>query len=151
VAGPTAAAAALHDPALHRRATPAAPLTDHHVGGARPVTVADAEPASPGDSSATDDPPVPAYEATTGGLQAPDEPAEEPAADGTTAAGTSANGPTPATAPSGPSAGTETPAPGTGSAAAPGTGATSAPTGPTGQVSGTSAPVAQGASAPPAG
>src|SRR4051812_5373765 len=163
IAGPTAAAAAHHDPLLrptHVTVT-VRPGAAHRVKLAAPV-VAERSTAAPvtGTAVAGDSP---AYEPTTGGLQAPDEAAADAPSTGTEVS--SATGPSPSTGTTntagttnaaGPGAGTSTPAPGatagtTGGTATPaGSGSTSTPpapaAGPSGQVA-PGTPVAQGATA----
>jgi RNA polymerase sigma factor (sigma-70 family) len=165
ITGPTAAAAAHHDPlAPPQRATVATPAPERTAVTTRPAVAERNESTTVG--SAPSD--APAYEPTTGGLQAPDEPPADATpvdAAGTPAAGAPAPGATTGT--SGPvtggsaSAGTTgggAPAPGgstssgTGAPASgtPGTAPAAPPaTGPTGQVSSgqDGAPVAQGATA----
>jgi RNA polymerase sigma factor (sigma-70 family) len=111
-------------------------------------------------AATTATPAAPAYEPTTGGLQAPDEPPADAPAAGTGTDPTSVSGSSPATTP-GTTAQTSAAEPAAGTSAAAGTGGASgsatggtassgtAPAAPSGQVSsGTSGPVAQGASVP---
>jgi RNA polymerase sigma factor (sigma-70 family) len=143
-----------------------APLTTVAGATKAPRSIARLDAASAVSSTAAGDA-APAYEPTTGGLEAPEEPAGDaataPAGTDVTGAG-SAGATSPSSAGStgassgssgttGSTTGTSTPAtppsptaPGTGGASAP---ASSASSSPSGQVSaGTSGPVAQGAAAP---
>jgi RNA polymerase sigma factor (sigma-70 family) len=170
VAGAAPAAAAHRDPLLQMRRAAAAPAVHHPKTAAVAPSVAELTADPPFTSTPAHD--APAYEPTTGGLQAPDEPATEP---GTTTPGTGAATGTGTATPNGgsPSAGTISGSAGT--AAAPGgagsapasgtsgpsgapaagtTGAAPAPANaPSGQVTtgSSGAPMAQGASAAPAG
>jgi RNA polymerase sigma factor (sigma-70 family) len=168
VPGPTAAAAAHRDPLLQMRPTAPTPAVQHRTTAAAAPSVAEVAKEPPVVSTPAD-PTAPAYEPTTGGLQAPDEPVADPATP-TTGGGpaggagtTTPNGGSPSAgtiagpAGSAPTAGGSAPATGTSAPSGPPAGATTgsaqAPaTGPSGQVSTSSsgAPMAQGATAAPA-
>jgi RNA polymerase sigma factor (sigma-70 family) len=160
IPGPTPAAAAHHDPLLAiKRSAVVRPASHRTAVPAAPVVAERSDPATSVADPPTDAPP---YEPTTGGLQAPDEPAVDAApvdAAGTPATGMPAPGATTGTSGSVTGAGTTAggaPAPGGSTTGAPASGtpgtapASPPPTGPSGQVSNgqSGAPVAQGATAP---